>query len=130
MIDFFAGLAATFVTIPLLGFILVYLICRLMIKNTRKSLFLTIDITTIFFLLAVHYLLLVIVGKSLLGLIILILILAALVIGFITWKNKHEIEIMRIIRKSWRFAFLASTTAYFLLLFIGIIQSIVRTTLN
>ncbi|MFS0823714.1 DUF3397 domain-containing protein [Bacillus sp. 1P02SD] len=124
MVDFFAGIAATFVTIPLLGFILVYLISRFIIKNTRKSFFLSVDVTTVFFLIAVHYLLLVIVGKSLLWLILLILLMTVLFIGYITWRKSHAIETVKVLRKSWRFVFLASTVAYFLLLLIGLVQRI------
>ncbi len=127
MLDFFAGVAATFVTIPLLGFILVYLISRFIIKNNRKSFFLSVDVTTAFFLIAVHYLLLVIIGKSMLWLLILILILTILFIGYLTWKKSHEIETVKVLRKSWRFAFLLSTVAYFLLLLIGLVQRIIIT---
>ncbi|THE14377.1 DUF3397 domain-containing protein [Bacillus timonensis] len=124
MVDFFAGIAATFVTIPLLGFILIYLISRFIIKNTRKSFFLSVDVTTVFFLIAVHYLLLVIVGKSMLWLILLILFMTILFIGYMTWRKSHEIETVKVLRKSWRFVFLASAVAYFLLLFIGLVQRI------
>ncbi|RFB19161.1 DUF3397 domain-containing protein [Bacillus sp. HNG] len=124
MVDFFAGIAATFVTIPLLGFVLVYLISRFIIKSTRKSFFLSVDVTTVFFLIAVHYLLLVIVGKSMLWLILLILLMSILIIGYMTWRKNHEIETVKVLRKSWRFVFLASTVAYFLLLLIGLVQRI------
>ncbi|MEH7234875.1 DUF3397 domain-containing protein [Bacillus sp. JJ1562] len=130
MIEFFAGVAATFVTIPLLGFILVYLISRFILKNTRKSFFLSVDVTTVFFLVAVHYLLLLIVGKSMLWIIILILLMTILIIGYIAWRKSNEIETVKVLRKSWRFVFLASTIAYFLLLLIGLVQRIFITTLN
>ncbi|MEH7386287.1 DUF3397 domain-containing protein [Bacillus sp. JJ1521] len=130
MIDFMAGVAATFVTIPLLGFILVYLISRFILKSNRKSFFLSVDVTTVFFLIAVHYLLLVIVGKSMLWLIILIFITTVLFIGYLTWRKSNEIETVKVLRKSWRFVFLASTIAYFLLLLIGLVQRIFITTLN
>ncbi|MEH7382419.1 DUF3397 domain-containing protein [Bacillus sp. JJ1533] len=124
MIDFLAGVAATFVTIPLLGFILVYVISRFILKNNRRSFFLSVDVTTLFFLIAVHYLLLVIVGKSMLWLLILLLLTSILFIGFLAWRKSHEIETVKVLRKSWRFAFLASTIAYFLLLLIGLVQRI------
>ncbi|MEH7222456.1 DUF3397 domain-containing protein [Bacillus sp. JJ1566] len=130
MIDFFAGIAATFVTIPLLGFILVYLISRFIMKNNRKSFFLSVDVTTVFFLIAVHYLLLLIIGKSMLWLIILILIVTILFISYITWRKSHEIETVKVLRKSWRFVFLASTVVYFLLLLIGLVQRIFITTIK
>ena len=130
MINFFAGIAATIVTIPVLGFILIYIISRFAIKNNRKSFFLSVDITTVFFLMAVHYLLLVIVGKSMLWLIILILFIAILLTGFMTWRKSHEIDTVKVLRKSWRFVFLASTVAYFLLLLIGLVQRILITTIN
>lgn len=130
MIDFMAGVAATIVTIPLLGFILVYLISRFIIKSNRKSFFLSVDVTTVFFLIAVHYLLLVIVGKSMLWLIILILIMTILFIGYFTWRKSHEIETVKVLKKSWRLVFLASTIAYFLLLLIGLVQRIFITTIN
>lgn len=130
MINFFAGIAATFVTVPVLGFILVYLISRFIMKSNRKSFFLSVDITTVFFLIAVHYLLLVIVGKSMLWLIILILVFSILLTGFVTWRKSHEIDTVKVLKKSWRFVFLASTFAYFLLLLIGLVQRIFVTTIN
>ncbi|WP_449539914.1 DUF3397 domain-containing protein [Ferdinandcohnia sp. Marseille-Q9671] len=130
MVNFFAGIVATFVTIPLLGFILVYLISRFILKNSRKSFFLTVDITTVFFLIAVHYLLLVILGKSALWLIILLLVLAVIFFGFINWRNRQEIQTVKVLRKSWRFAFLASTIAYFVLLLIGLFHRILSVSVN
>jgi len=130
MINFFAGIAATFVTAPVLGFILIYFISRFIMKNNRKSFFLSVDITTVFFLIAVHYLLLVIVGKSMLWLIILVLVIAILLAGFVTWRKSHEIDTVKVIKKSWRFVFLASTFAYILLLLIGLVQRIFVTTIN
>ncbi|WP_010282688.1 DUF3397 domain-containing protein [Bacillus timonensis] len=130
MVNFFASIAATFVTVPLLGFLLVYIISRFILKNTRKSFFLSVDVTTVFFLIAVHYLLLVIVGKSMLWLIILFLIMSILFMGFVTWRKSREIEMMKVVRKSWRFVFLTSTVAYFVLLLIGLVHRIFTTTIN
>ncbi|MFT4416117.1 DUF3397 domain-containing protein [Fredinandcohnia humi] len=130
MVSFFAGIAATIVTIPLLGFILIYFISRAIVKNNRKSFFLSVDITTAFFIIAVHYLLLVIVGKNMLWLIILLLLLSILLFAYINWRKNQEIQTVKTLKRFWRFTFLLSLCTYFLLLVIGLIQRILTTTIN
>ncbi|MFS0861382.1 DUF3397 domain-containing protein [Fredinandcohnia sp. 179-A 10B2 NHS] len=124
MVNFFAGIAATIVTIPLLGFVLVYIISRIIVKNNRKSFFLSVDITTAFFIIAVHYLLLVIVGKSMLWLILLILFLSILTIMYLSWRKTHEIHTTKMIKRFWRFTFLIASFTYFILMVIGLFQRI------
>lgn len=124
MVSFFAGIAATIITIPLLGFVLVYIISRIIVKNNRKSFFLSVDITTAFFIIAVHYLLLVIAGKSMLWLILLILFLSILTIVYLSWRKTHEIHTTKTLKRFWRFTFLIASFTYFILMIIGLVQRI------
>ena len=53
MSEVISSIIATFVTIPLLGYIIVFVISKLFTKNHRKSVKIAIDITTLLFVISV-----------------------------------------------------------------------------
>ena len=123
-----SGIVATIITLPFLGLFLIFIACRSFVPNKRKSMLLTIDLSTILFIIAVHFLVLVIVGKSYLWLIILILISICMMFVLVHWKIKQEIDTPKVFKGFWRFTFLLFGIGYLVLIVVGLIQSIVQST--
>lgn len=115
-------LLTTFLTLPFLGFLLVLFICKLITKNTRKSVHKALDYTTVLFILSVHFLILVLWGKSLFWLIILIMIFIAMAFVIVHWKVKEEIVIKKVMKGFWRFNFIIFFLAYITLTLYGLIH--------
>ncbi|MCH1623886.1 DUF3397 domain-containing protein [Fredinandcohnia quinoae] len=130
MVNLLAGFTATIVTIPLIGFVMIYFISKVWLKDNRKSLFISVDITTVLFIIAVHFLLLIIFGKSFFWLIFTVLVLSVLSFGYLNWRMSHKIDTFRILKGFWRFTFLLFFLAYFILFISGLLQRIFSVTLN
>lgn len=124
MVSFFSSVVATFVTIPLLGYLLVFVISKQITKKHRKSVHIALDVTTLLFIISVHYLILAIWEQSMLWVIFLLLLFLAIIFVLLHWKIKHEINFPIVFKGFWRFNFLLFCTAYVVLTVIGLVQSI------
>lgn len=115
---------ATIVTVPLLGYVIVFIISKQLTKNHRRSVHLAIDVTTFLLIVSVHYLILTIWERSLLWLMIIFIILVAIVFVVFYWKTKDEMDIPKILRGFWRVNFLIFLLAYVVLIMFGVIQRV------
>lgn len=95
---------------------------KLVTNNTRKSVHMALDSTTILFVISVHFLIVTIWGKSFFWLIILIMILIAMVFVFVHWKVKEEIILRKVMKGFWRFNFILFLIAYLSLTLYGLIN--------
>ncbi|MEC1892659.1 DUF3397 domain-containing protein [Cytobacillus firmus] len=120
----FSSLIATLVTLPLLGYLAVFVISKQITKKHKKSVHIALDVSTFLFILAVHYLIIVIWDKSYLWMIILSLLIAAVFFIIIQWRIKQEINIRVFFKGFWRFNFLLYLTAYIILMIIGLVQRV------
>jgi hypothetical protein len=116
-----SSIIATFVTIPFLGYIIVFVISKLVTKKHRKSVQIAIDVTTLLFLIAIHYFILAIWGQSFLWLILLFLIFIAIIFVLMHWKINHDIILVKVFKGYWRLNFLVFGFIYFILLLYGLI---------
>ena len=116
MSGFLSSIIATFVTIPLFGYIIVFIITKLVTKQHRKAVRIALDITTLLIILSVHYMIIAIWGTSYLWLIMLMMIMIAIVFVIVHWKTKHEIHFAKVFKGFWRFNFLLFSIAYIILL--------------
>ncbi|MDQ0972796.1 succinate dehydrogenase hydrophobic anchor subunit [Neobacillus niacini] len=123
MNSFISSIITIFLTVPLLGFFIIYVLNKLITKNTRKSFHKALDYSTILFIVAVHFLLITIWGKSFFGLILLILLVIAMIFVVIHWKIKGEIIFTKVFKGFWRFNFLIFFFAYISLTVFGILRS-------
>lgn len=121
MTAFFSSIIATFVTIPLLGYIIIFIISKLLTKKHRKSVRIALDVTTLLLIICVHYMIIAIWEKSLLWLILIILLLTASVFVVLHWKIKHEIVLIKVYKGFWRFNFLLFSFLYIVLLIYGLV---------
>lgn len=124
MSAFISNIAAVFITIPIIGYILIFMTVKQITKNHRKSVHLALDGSTILFIISVHYLVLTIWEKSYLWLILLLMILIAVIVVLIHWKVKQEIDFRRILRGFWRANFLVFFILYLILFVTGLVKGI------
>jgi hypothetical protein len=125
MLSVVSSLIATFVTVPILFYILVFVISKLVTKNHRKAVQAALDFSTIFFILSVHYIVLAIWGKSFLWAIFIFIFTCAIIFVIINWKLKGEIDFSRCFKGFWRFCFLVFFLAYLVLTIYGVIERVI-----
>lgn len=128
MITIFSTIISFFFTVPLFGFIIVFFLSKLFTKDSRKSVHIALDYSTILFIISVHFLIVTIWGKSLFWLIILIMILFAMVFVVVHWKVKGEIFLNKVFKGFWRLNFLFFFLAYITLTVFGLIHRAVMFT--
>ena len=125
MSEVISSIIATFVTIPLLGYIIVFVISKLLTKNHRKSVKIAIDVTTLLFVISDYYFIKAIWGVSLFWLILLIMMIIAITFVLAHWKINHEIQFIKVFKGFWRFNFLFFGFIYILLLIYGLILRVI-----
>ena len=125
MSEVISSIIATFVTIPLLGYIIVFVISKLLTKNHRKSVKIAIDVTTLLFVISDYYFIKAIWGVSLFWLILLIMMIIAITFVLAHWKINHEIQFIKVFRGFWRFNFLFFGFIYIVLLIYGLILRVI-----
>ncbi|MDQ0482788.1 DUF3397 domain-containing protein [Guptibacillus hwajinpoensis] len=120
-----AWIVATAITLPLLAWYLVYIVTVKMTRKKKFSFRLAVDISTIFFILSVHFIIVELFGHSFLWVILLLMIGAAVGFTVLHWKTKEDIQIHKVIKGAWRFNFLLFSTSYIVLLLIGLVHRII-----
>ncbi|MFC4320284.1 DUF3397 domain-containing protein [Litchfieldia salsa] len=128
MVSILASLSATIITLPIIGLAVIYFLSFIFLKNGKKTVLLTIDLSTLLLIFSVHYLLLVLLNQSYLWLIILVVISTVLIFGWIHWRKNTEINMKKVLKGSWRFTFLLFAISYLVLLVTGVIYSAIRAT--
>lgn len=124
MLATFSAIIALIVTFPFLGYIILFIISKLLTGNVRRSVHFAVDWSTILFVFSVHYLILVIWQESIFGIIMMIMLVIALIFVLVHWKTKHEINFRPLFKGIWRTYFLLFSIAYVVLLIIGLMQRI------
>ncbi|MDE3838417.1 DUF3397 domain-containing protein [Bacillus methanolicus] len=124
MSSLLSAVIATIVTIPLLGYLIVFIISKQLTGNHRRSVHKAIDVSTFLFIVSVHYLTIVIWEKSFLGIIFITILMTGIIFVFIHWKTKEEIIFLHLFRGVWRFNFLLFFSAYIVLVLYGLIQRV------
>lgn len=126
MENIFSTMFATLITVPIFAYFVVFIIAKQMTKKHKKAVRIALDTTTLFFILSVHYLIVTIWHFSLLWLIFIIMILMAMVSLFLQWKFKEEVDYKKVFLGFWRFNFLFFSSAYVILLCIGVVKSVTQ----
>ena len=101
-----SSIITIFFTLPFLGFIIIYFLYKMITKDSRKSFHKALDYSTLLFIIAVHFLLITIIGKSFFWLILLIMIMIAMVFVVVHWRVKGEIILYKVFKGFWRCNFL------------------------
>lgn len=124
MTGFLSVAAATLVTLPLVGYLLMFIFSKQFTKNHKRSVQRAIDFSTLLLIISNHFLIVVIWGKSFLWLILLILITLAIIFVLYHWKVRQEIEYTRVFKGYWRMNFLLFFFSYVVLIIYGIVQRV------
>lgn len=121
MSDAIAWVVATFVTLPIFAFYLIYLVSVKTTKNKKKSIKLAVDTSAILFVIAVYFISYEIWSQSLLWLIITLIIIVAMLFTIIHWKVSEDIQLDKLLKGFWRFNFLLFFFMYLLLSVYGLV---------
>ncbi|RFU63378.1 DUF3397 domain-containing protein [Peribacillus glennii] len=124
MISIFSSLAATFITIPVFAYIILFILIKQLTKNHRRAVHLAMDISAVLFIFSVHYLILAIWGRSVFWLLLIIMIALAFLVVIVHYKVKEEIDIRKVFRGFWRINFAVFFCAYFILVIFGVVYRI------
>lgn len=118
------SILSVFIIFPVLVFIVVWFIGKMMGIRKKRRTGLAADITTIalFFAVAVVYDSLSF--PNVMTNLLLFLVLIAIILVIVLWKNKSDVGPHVIFRLLWRIYFLVLSILYFLGWVIGIFQSI------
>ncbi|AGT31425.1 membrane protein [Geobacillus genomosp. 3] len=122
--DWLAPMLATFVTLPLLLFLLIYLGARLFGGRKRAAFYAAVNVATAFFIAAVYFLLAVLFGKSYLVHLLLFLfgLHTAIALGY--WRKKIDFRPAAVFRLFWRASFLIFAFLYAGLLVYGMVARV------
>lgn len=120
MSNVLAWVLATMVTMPIIVFYLIYLITVKTTKDKKISLKLAVDLSGIFFIVAVYTIAFEIWSLSLFWLILIIILSVAIIFTFIHWKISEDIHLTKLLKGIWRFNFLLFFITYLLLSVYGL----------
>ena len=84
------------------------------------------DVTTIVLFFSVPLSISSLWDKNYNILIFIIAIIIAIIFTYIDWRTKKEIEVLRLIKKTWRLYFILLTIAFVAIWIVGLIQSIIE----
>ncbi|RFU60320.1 DUF3397 domain-containing protein [Bacillus sp. V59.32b] len=124
MTTLFSAIAATIITIPFFAYLIFFVIAKQITKNHRRAVHLSMDFSTLLFILSVHYLILAIWGESVFWLLLLIMIALALLVVIVHYKVKGEIVIHKVAKGFWRMNFAFFFCAYFILVLCGLVYRV------
>ncbi|WP_106768324.1 DUF3397 domain-containing protein [Paenibacillus faecalis] len=114
--------------VPIIPFVLVYLIVTLRNKNKKKAFRLAMDVTTFFLLISVSALFNILFqSKSGFYLILLLLLITTGLIGGAQNRWKGKVDAKRLVRAVWRLAFLTMSIGYIVFTLFGLLQYIIKT---
>ncbi|WP_316568423.1 DUF3397 domain-containing protein [Neobacillus sp. YIM B06451] len=117
-----SSIFALFIFLPLLGYILIFSICKPLTGNHRLSVGLALDATTFLLVISVHFLIVTIWNISFLWLIFVILLSLGMASAIIQWKTKGEVVLRKVFKGFWRFTFLLFFAAYIGLILFGLVE--------
>ncbi|RHW36508.1 DUF3397 domain-containing protein [Neobacillus notoginsengisoli] len=122
MSTFLSSVAALFIFLPVLGYLLVFVIFKPITGNHRRSVNYALNATTCLLIISVHYLLVTIWKTSFDWVILMILMTTLMGFAVLHWKVKGEILFGKVFKGFWRFTFLLFFIGYVALILYGLVQ--------
>lgn len=119
-----SGLLATLVTLPILSYILIFIGAKTWTKNHRRSVHIAMDLSTVLFIVSVHYLIIAIWDKHLFWLIMLFVLAIGCSVVLVHYKVKQEIIFEKVLKGFWRLNFICFFFTYILLILFGVVTRI------
>lgn len=119
-----SGLIATLVTLPIISYVIFFIVAKQLTKNHRRAVRMAMDLSTVFFIFSVNYLIMAIWNKHLFWLIMVFILTIACSVVLVHYKVNQEIVFEKVLKGFWRLNFVCFFGMYVLLCFIGIITRI------
>ena len=116
-------LLSVIIFFPMLVFIVTYIICKRKVSAVR-AFGIASDQTTFWLFFSVPLAISSLWSVNTGMICISIAIIIAMIVTYIDWRTKKEIEIKPLLRKVWRLYFLMLATSYTVVWIIGIIHSV------
>ncbi|MCM3214851.1 DUF3397 domain-containing protein [Niallia taxi] len=126
MFQFTSAVISFFVAFPIICYLLIFILCKQITKKHRLSVNFALDISTLFFIISVHFLIVSIWGESLLSYILLVILFIGVFMVILHWKVKQEIVYRKVFRGFWRINFLLFFCAYLFLMAYGLIYYVIK----
>ena len=117
---------ATLVTLPIIGYLIVFILTKQWTKSHRKAVQYGLNSSTILFIISVHLMIQSIFGVSLLWLVISIIILLSVIVVLVHLQLKGEIDYTNLLRGSIRLNALFFILSYFVLVVVGVTKNILE----
>jgi hypothetical protein len=112
-------------TFPFVSLVIILVILHVLVKNKKKSILLTIDFSTIFFIISVHFHLITIFKQSFLLYMIIGLLCLLLITYYVDSKKTKKFSIKNVFKKVWRLSFLIFFLSYLSLVVYGSVSSMI-----
>lgn len=126
MILFLQFLLASLIVFPIIGFILMLLICRKLRIKKYQAIGLAADITTFLLLFSIPIAIRGVWGINVGIPMLVVMLLGAIIFTYIDWRTKKEIEVKSLLKKIWRTYFLVLSVIYFTVWIIGVTHSVMN----
>lgn len=110
-----------YVVLPIIGYIVIFVLTKQLGKNHRRAVGLAIDMSTFIFIFSVHVMLELIWQQPTLWIIMLIILSLATVVVIAHYFVKKEIVYRKVLKGIWRVNFAFFFCAYILLVITGIV---------
>ena len=111
---------------PILLFFLTYIIYRKRKKNHTKAFGLAADLTTFILFFSVTLSVSSLWGVNYSLFIFMIALLIAIIITYIDWRSKKEIELLALFKRIWRTYFIILTVTYLFVWIVGLSLNIIE----
>ena len=119
-------LVSIIIFFPIILFFITYFIGRKRKKSKVKAFGMASDATTVVLFFSVPLSISSLWEKNYNIIILIIAIVIAIIFTYIDWRTKKEIEILRLIKKTWRLYFILLSIAFVVIWIVGLIQSIME----
>jgi cell division protein FtsW (lipid II flippase) len=125
MITLFSAFIATVITIPFIGFVLIYTVTYKVTEEKKRAVKLAADGTTLLFMLSVYFISFEIWQRSLLWLLLIVVLVIAIAVSFLHRKLYDDIELKKLIKGIWRINFILFFLVYIALFTYGLTVKII-----
>ena len=115
---------ATLVTLPVFGYLIVFIVTKQWTKNHRKAVEYSINSSVLLYIISVHYLIRSIFGISLLWLVISVVLLLSIVVVLVHLRFKEEIQFAKLLKGTIRLNVFVFAVSYLVLVVVGITKNL------
>lgn len=117
-------IAAILLFCPFIVLLLLFVIGKKMKQSTAKSFGYAADVTTILLFISVSLAIKSVWQIPVFSWMIILAVIVAMIFTYVEWRRVKEIKVPPLLRRIWRFYFIALVILYFAVLVIGIIFSV------